>query len=55
MKIGIVCFDNFTDIDVFLSWDLLNRVRLVGGISDWNVQLLGTEKLIYPYLAYVFP
>ena len=55
MKIAIVCFDNFTDIDVFLPWDLLNRVRLVGGISDWNVQLLGTEKLIYPYLAYVFP
>ncbi|MEC3032979.1 thiamine biosynthesis protein ThiJ, partial [Bacillus thuringiensis] len=26
MKIGIVCFDNFTDIDVFLPWDLLNRV-----------------------------
>ncbi|MDJ1476062.1 DJ-1/PfpI family protein [Bacillus sp. LS15-K4] len=44
MKIAIVCFDNFTDIDVFLPWDLLNRVRLVGGISDWNVQLLGTGK-----------
>lgn len=44
MKIAIVCFDKFTDIDVFLPWDLLNRVRLVGGISDWNVQLLGTEK-----------
>ncbi|ABS22615.1 DJ-1/PfpI family protein [Bacillus cytotoxicus] len=44
MKIAIVCFDNFTDIDVFLPWDLLNRVHLVGGISDWEVQLLGTEK-----------
>lgn len=44
MKIAIVCFDHFTDIDVFLPWDLLNRVRLVGGISDWDVQLLGTEK-----------
>ncbi|MDD1501778.1 DJ-1/PfpI family protein [Lysinibacillus sp. CNPSo 3705] len=44
MKIAIVCFDNFTDIDVFLPWDLLNRVRLVGGISNWEVQLLGTEK-----------
>ena len=32
MKIAIVCFDNFTDIDVFLPWDLLNRVRLVGGL-----------------------
>ncbi|MEY9976476.1 DJ-1/PfpI family protein [Lysinibacillus sp. RC79] len=44
MKIAIVCFDDFTDIDVFLPWDLLNRVRLVGNISDWEVQLLGTEK-----------
>ncbi|MEB2280163.1 DJ-1/PfpI family protein [Lysinibacillus xylanilyticus] len=44
MKIAIVCFDNFTDIDVFLPWDLLNRVRLVGGISNWEVQLLGAEK-----------
>ncbi len=44
LNIAIICFDNFTDIDVFLPWDLLNRVRLVGGISDWNVQLLGTAK-----------
>ena len=43
MKIAIVCFDNFTDIDVFLPWDILNRVRLVGGMSEWDVQLLGTE------------
>ncbi|KAA0547151.1 thiamine biosynthesis protein ThiJ [Bacillus sp. BGMRC 2118] len=44
MKIAIVCFDNFTDIDVFLPWDLLNRVRLVGGMNDWEVQLLSTEQ-----------
>ena len=25
----IVCFDHFTDIDTFLPWDLLNRVRLL--------------------------
>jgi len=43
MKIAIVCFDNFTDIDVFLPWDILNRVRLVGGMSEWDVQLLGIE------------
>ncbi len=56
MTIAIVCFDNFTDIDVFLPWDLLNRVRLVGGISDWDVQLFRNgKKLIYPCLAYVFP
>ncbi|MBD0382545.1 hypothetical protein [Paenibacillus sedimenti] len=42
-EIAIVCFDDFTDLDVFLPWDLLNRVRLVGGIADWEVKLLGTE------------
>ena len=55
MKIAIVCFDNFTDIDVFLPWDLLNRVRLVGGISDWDVQLLGTEETHISISAGVFP
>lgn len=27
MKAVIVAFDRFTDVDVFLPWDLLNRVR----------------------------
>ncbi len=26
MKIAIVVFDDFTDIDVFMPWDLLKRV-----------------------------
>lgn len=43
MKVCIVCFDDFTDIDVFLPWDLLNRVRLVGGIQDWEVKIIGTK------------
>src|ERR1044071_4931024 len=37
MKIAIVIFDKFTDIDLFLMWDLLNRVR----IDDWSVKILG--------------
>nr|AIA17414.1 Putative amidotransferase [uncultured bacterium] len=36
-KIAIVIFDDFTDIDLFLMWDLLNRVR----IADWEVKILG--------------
>lgn len=36
-KIGIVIFDKFTDIDLFLMWDLLNRVR----VADWEVKILG--------------
>ena len=43
-KVGIVIFDNFTDIDAIMHWDLLNRVRLNFGVSDFEVKLLGTES-----------
>lgn len=36
-KIAIVIFDKFTDLDLWLMWDLLNRVR----VSDWEVKILG--------------
>lgn len=36
MKVSIVTFDDFTDIDVFFMWDLLNRVKR----RDWQVQIL---------------
>ena len=39
-KIAIVIFDKFTDIDLFLMWDLLNRVRLEG----WEVKILGERE-----------
>ncbi len=38
-RIAIVAFDRFTDIDVFLAWDLFNRVRR----DDWQVKIVGTE------------
>lgn len=38
-KIGIVIFDKFTDVDLFLMWDLFNRVRIDG----WQVKILGTK------------
>lgn len=38
MLVTIVAFDEFTDIDVFLPWDLLNRVNR----KDWQVKLVGT-------------
>ena len=38
-KISIVIFDKFTDVDLFLMWDLLNRVR----IADWSVKILGEK------------
>ena len=43
-KIAIIAFDGFTDIDVFLHWDILNRPRTMFGkpAEDWQVRLLGT-------------
>ena len=37
MKTSIVIFDRFTDIDLFLMWDLLNRVPT----ENWEVKILG--------------
>ena len=39
MKISIVIFDQFTDIDLWLMWDLLNRVRIDG----WEVRIVGSK------------
>lgn len=39
-KIAIVIFDKFTDVDLFLMWDLLNRVRVPG----WKVEILGEKS-----------
>lgn len=41
-KAVIVAFDQFTDIDVFLPWDLLNRVR--SAEKEFTVKIVGTEK-----------
>lgn len=40
MRISIVIFDSFTDIDLFLMWDLLNRVRL----PEWEVRIVGEKS-----------
>ncbi|MBI1766374.1 MAG: DJ-1/PfpI family protein [Acidobacteria bacterium] len=37
MKIALVIFDQFTDLDLFLMWDLFNRVRL----PAWQVSIVG--------------
>jgi transcriptional regulator GlxA family with amidase domain len=41
-KAVIVAFDKFTDIDIFLAWDLLNRVKLRD--KEFQVKIVGTEK-----------
>lgn len=40
MNIGIIVFDDFTDLDFYLPWDLLNRVKLLKLKDDWNVEIL---------------
>jgi transcriptional regulator GlxA family with amidase domain len=39
MQISIIAFDNFTDIDIFFLWDVLNRVKS----PDWQVKILGDK------------
>ena len=40
MNISIVTFDDFTDLDLFILWDLLNRVESL----DWRVKFLGDKQ-----------
>ena len=40
MKISIVTFDDFTDLDLFILWDLLKRVESPG----WEVKILGEKE-----------
>ena len=40
MLISIIVFDDFTDLDLFILWDLLKRVRK----PDWRVLLLGDKE-----------
>lgn len=40
-KAVIVTFDKFTDIDIFLAWDLLNRVKRRD--NEFIVKIVGTE------------
>ncbi|PQJ47870.1 thiamine biosynthesis protein ThiJ [Vibrio campbellii] len=37
-KVGIVLFDDFTDVDFFLMYDLLGRTT-----DSWDVKILGTK------------
>lgn len=42
MKIAMVAFDQFTDVDLFLPWDLFYRVKeptYVGHTGPWDVRI----------------
>ncbi|WP_223416299.1 MULTISPECIES: DJ-1/PfpI family protein [unclassified Pseudomonas] len=40
-KIVLVAFDQFTDIDLFLMWDILCR-----NTEDWHVRILGSSAIV---------
>lgn len=40
MKVAIIIFDKFTDVDLWLMWDLLNRVKVEG----WKIKILGERE-----------
>jgi transcriptional regulator GlxA family with amidase domain len=40
MNISIITFDDFTDLDLFILWDLLNRVES----PNWHVKFLGDKE-----------
>lgn len=42
-KAVLVAFDKFTDIDIFLAWDLLNRVK--SHDREFQVKIVGTEPV----------
>lgn len=54
MKIALVCLDDFTDLDLFLPWDVLNRVRFVGGLDDWDVRIVERRIRICLWQDFVF-
>lgn len=41
-KAVIVTFDKFTDIDIFLPWDLLNRIKFRD--KEFQIKIVGTEN-----------
>jgi transcriptional regulator GlxA family with amidase domain len=54
MQISIVAFDKFTDIDVFMPWDLLNRARTAGA-HDWRVRILGKSAHVTSVAGLTIP
>ena len=51
MDIAIIAFERFTDVDVFLPWDLLNRVAE----DDWNVRILGKSDHVTSSVGLTIP
>lgn len=44
VHVGIVIFDDFTDIDLFLAWDLLHRLPGLLKRDHWKIHILGLNE-----------
>lgn len=55
MKISILTFDQFTDLDLVMHWDLLSRVKYIGGVEDWAVKIVGTKPAHMSVLGLSIP
>ena len=53
-KIAIVAFDKFTDLDVFMPWDLLNRAKAAGA-KDWEIKVLGKNDHVTSVAGWKVP
>ncbi|MCE9575872.1 MAG: DJ-1/PfpI family protein [Deltaproteobacteria bacterium] len=51
MDVAIIAFDGFTDIDVFLPWDLLNRVD----VRPWKVAILARTPQVTSVAGLTIP
>jgi transcriptional regulator GlxA family with amidase domain len=52
MHIAIVAFDGFTDVDLFMPWDLFHRVKdphYAAYAGDWRVSLCADSPRITSY------
>lgn len=52
MKVVVVAFDGFTDVDAFLPFDFFHRVRVPYGAGyegPWSVRLVADRKRIVSY------
>lgn len=42
MRVALVAFNDFTDLDLWLAWDLLHRVRIAG----WQVDIVSDRRRV---------
>ena len=52
MKVAFIAFDGFTDIDLFLPWDLFHRVhdpRYAAYAGPWQVAICADQRRIASY------